>query len=535
MMAGPEARVAVETYEQVPYPSRPYPQATASRLAAVATLFGLRCADPRRARVLEIGCAGGGNLIPRAAEHPESRCLGIDPAAEHVAEAERTIADLGLRNVRVERRGVEDLTDDDGPFDYIIAHGVFSWVPVPVRDRLLAQCGRLLAPDGVAYVSYNTLPGWHLRTMVRDAMLFHGEGVTEPAERVGAARAMLDFLADCVPRAANPWGEFLVREKALLDKHGDTYLFHDHLAPDNRPLYVREFVDLARAHGLEFLGEADLHSMMTFDLPFRARRVLESISTDIVRTQQYLDFLVNRAFRHTLLVRRGTGIDRALSIDRVRDGFVASDLRRAGDGPISLKPDFPVTFERGPRELQTADPSLKAAFAVLQDRFGEPIPFASWVQQTAERLAAAGQPVPADLREHLGRGYLHAVVRGLAELWTHPLPLGGDDADRPAGWAYARRQVALGCPWGATSRRHFAMALNPFDRALLELADGTRDRAALREGLFAQTLAGRLVLASSPGQEVPASTVRDEIRRDLPERLAWLARHGLLAPPSAES
>ena len=81
------------------------------------------------------------------------------------------------------------------PFDYIIAHGVYSWVPDPVRDRILAICSESLSPNGVAYVSYNTYPGGHIRDMVREMMLFHVRACFRRQQKIAQGRALLKFLA----------------------------------------------------------------------------------------------------------------------------------------------------------------------------------------------------------------------------------------------------------------------------------------------------------------------------------------------------
>lgn len=535
MMAAVEHSVTDASYEQIPYPSKPYRQAMPSTLATVATVFGMSPADPRRARVLEIGCAGGGNMLPRALEHPRSEFLGIDPALEHVQEGQQLIAALGITNARIERRGLEDLVPQDGPFDYIIAHGVFSWLPEGLREVMLARCEALLAPQGVALISYNTLPGWHMRSMVRDAMLFHTESAPDPQQRIYQARAMLDFLSEEIPRGKSPYGDFLARERELLAQHGDAYLFHDHLAPNNTPMYVRDFVALAEAAGLQYLGEAEIETMMTIGLPPRARSVIDGLSRDLVRTQQYLDFLYNRAFRYSLLVRPEVEPRRSLQWEVFADLYLASDLQRQGDGEPVLRADAPMTFRRGKREIETSSPSLKAAWLVLEERFPEPLAFAAWCQASAERLREAGVAVPDDHESRVGRGALHAYARGLLEAWVHPVPLGGERARCPRASALARHQAAVRCPWGVADRRHGVVRLNPFDRVLLSLCDGTRDHEALQAGLEAAVATGELTLRTSAGNAPSPSLVRAEIQRDLPGRLAWLAGCALLEPPLPET
>jgi SAM-dependent methyltransferase len=183
------------SYDEVPYDSYPFPQTHPDRLATIATLLGLQPAPVEHCRALELGCAAGGNLIPMALTLPDSTFLGIDLSARQIDDGRQTVAALGLTNIELRQLSILDVDASFGRFDYLICHGVFSWVPAAVQEKILAICAAHLAPHGVAYISYNTYPGWHLRGMIRDMMLYHAQQFREPAVRVRQARNLLDFLA----------------------------------------------------------------------------------------------------------------------------------------------------------------------------------------------------------------------------------------------------------------------------------------------------------------------------------------------------
>src|SRR5262249_55523737 len=155
-----------------------------NRLAVIASLFGMTPAPVERCRVLELGCGNGSNVIPMAASLPESNFVGIDLAGEPVAEGNQMVSELGLQNIRLVHGSVTTIGDDWGQFDYILAHGLFSWVPAEVRSCILRLCRERLAPEGVAFISYNALPGCHVRNMLREMMLFHTRNFQSPNERV---------------------------------------------------------------------------------------------------------------------------------------------------------------------------------------------------------------------------------------------------------------------------------------------------------------------------------------------------------------
>jgi SAM-dependent methyltransferase len=187
-----------DPYDLVPYPSVPFPQTHPDRLATVGRLYGLETVPPERCRYLELGCGSGMNLLSMAALLPEAQFLGIDLAAEPIAIAQRHVRELGLRNLIFLQGDITTIatTGDLGAFDYIAAHGVYSWVPEPVRAALLALCARHLSAHGVAYISYNTQPGCHMRQMAWEMMRFHVRAIEAPKERLDQGLALIKFIID---------------------------------------------------------------------------------------------------------------------------------------------------------------------------------------------------------------------------------------------------------------------------------------------------------------------------------------------------
>ena len=277
-------------YDRVPYRTFPRRQTHPDRLAAVGTLFGMLPAPVTRCRVLEIGCGNGGNLIPLAYHLPESEFVGIDLARAPIAAARRVVRDLGLRNLKLRTADLCSLGRADGKFDYIVAHGVYSWVPPDVRDALLRVCRVLLSEHGIAYVSYNVFPGRYPRHALRQMLLYVTRGISDPRRRIAAAR------------------EF--PETAGLP---DDVLFHDDLAPENDPSWFHEFVAHAACHGLQFLGEADPHEM------FDPRGRLQTVDGE-----QREDFRKQRSFRQTLLCRAEMPLDRTANPAKM-DPFLFSE------------------------------------------------------------------------------------------------------------------------------------------------------------------------------------------------------------------
>ena len=448
-----------DRYERVPYPGFPFPALHPQRLAATARLFGLRPAPVERCRVLEIGCAAGGHLLPMAAQLPGSSFVGVDLAAGAIAAAREQAAHLVLGNVELRQGSFTELPDG-APFDYVLAHGVYSWIDPETRSALLAFCRRRLAPHGLALVSYNTLPGWHLRGMARDVMRLFPTG-GPPAEEVARARAMLGWAAAHVPAGA-PHAELLRSEQTLLARASDAYLFHEHLAPRNDPVWFADFAASAAAAGLRYLGEARLADMAPGRLGPAARDAVTAAADDLLVREQLMDVLQPRYFRRTLLCHREVAPDRSVGWGRMtRLRFVAG----LGGAPAG-------------EWLPEGSPHRQLALAVgsaLAAREPQSVSFAELLAATSVTLGSGG---PMPLAPLLGGLLVDALARGDLDAVVRRWPLSPRPGRRPAVSPLVRWQARREAPV-VTSQRHEPVEVDAADRAVLALLDGTRTRSEL--------------------------------------------------------
>jgi methyltransferase-like protein/2-polyprenyl-3-methyl-5-hydroxy-6-metoxy-1,4-benzoquinol methylase len=478
------------TYDEVLYPSYPFPQTHPDRLATLATLFGMKPARVEACRVLEIGCGDGANLIPMALSLPESRFIGVDLAERPIARGQTMAEALGLCNVSLRQLDIMDLPSDLGQFDYVIAHGLYSWVPPAVRDKLLAICKAHLAPEGVAYVSYNTYPGSHLREMMREMMLFHVRDIQEPAERTAYARALVKFLA-ASQSGSDLYGTILTSLDKEVGRLHDGSLFHDHLADFNSPVYFHQFIDHARRHGLEYLAEADFfdmqHDTFSTDVSDTLQRIGED---DIVAREQYLDFLTGRRFRQTLLCHEDAAIDRKLSAERIMNLFVASPARPVSEEPVIDSTAVEMFQGNKAATMSTNHPLTKAAMLQLGKIWPWSLHFDDLIgasrAQLSPNLARHNGDIGRDDALRLGEFLLKAYAANLIELHAQPPRFVLEPGKRPTASRLARLQLESDTT--VTTLRHTSVqVLDPVGRHLLMLLDGSRDR----KGLLAEL--GRLV------------------------------------------
>jgi len=500
-------------YDDLPYAGLPFPQTHPGRLAAMARLFGLSPPDPAHCRVLELGCASGDNLIPFAAAMPGARFVGLDLSARQVATANATIAAVGLSNIEIAQRDLADLSAADGTFDYIVAHGLYSWVPDAIRDKLLEVCRDNLAPNGVAYVSYKTYPGWSTHAVLRDMMQLFAPAAGDAATTMRRARALLEVLGANL-EVGTPYGALLRDEIDHLRDVPDGYLFHDHLEEASHPVYFHEFVADAHRHGLEFLSEAGLGAMGPGQVAPQAAQALQGVTTDYFGLEQLIDVLVNRSFRQSLLVHAGTPIARQIDPQTVFGFSLACPGRAISRQPI-LTSGQPERFEAPNGGAFTSSIALaKSALLQLIESWPNGVAFDALFGSARTRL---GLPAVAALEERrlLGEEMLRAYAAGIVELRVAEPQVVAVPGQHPVASPLSRHQAAQGGP--VTTLLHLRVNLDSYNRTLLQLLDGTRDADALRQSLAA---AG-VTVPTAPGVRAdPGEFLRNSLQR--------LAKVGLL-------
>lgn len=528
----PVQEAPASTYDLVPYHSHPFPQTHPACAATMATMFGMTPAPITKARVLEIGCAAGGNLIPMAVELPESTFVGVDLSRREIEEGQATIRELGLKNIELRQANLMDLTADFGAFDYIIAHGVYSWVPAAVQAKLLAVCHDNLTPQGVAYVSYNALPGWRLRGMIRDMMEYHTTQFKKPEMRVQQARALIAFLAENVSGEKDPYAMYLRSELGMLQRSQDYYIFHDHLEEENHPCYFHEFVDRAAGVGLQYLAETSLGSMSLFPsrFPERVSQTLHRIAPDFIHREQYYDFLINRIFRQTLLCRKDVTLDRSLAAKNLSELVVTLGFQPQA-ATAEQRLDQPFVFrDTAGNAVPVRLPITKAAVFRLAKEWPRGVKFSELAaaarQAVLDSTAGKSATTTEEDEAQLGVALLQLHGLGLIHWGVRQLPLSPPVSDRPVVSAYARLQAQRGNQ--VTSLRHVNVQLDEVNRQMVRRLDGTQDQAALVAALDALVVEGTITLRNQQGQLLVPADARPQLPGWVANGLRSLQSHQVL-------
>jgi SAM-dependent methyltransferase len=507
-------------YDTTPYESHAFPQSAPGHLAGIAHLFGLDAPDVSTARVLEIGCSAGGNLIPFAAWHPEGRAVGIDLSPVQIDQGRQRVAALGLTNVELIQGDIAQFDPAAlGQFDFVVCHGVYSWVPESVQQAILAAFRAFLAPEGIGYISYNVYPGWKAKEIIRDAMLLRGGAMTTPEEKVSYARGMIDFLQEVAPAES-------LLAKALSDysagNNKDYYLLHEELEAFNSPCYLLEMVSRAQEQGLVYLGDSAPQTMFATNYGEKvAEPLLKECGHSQVLLEQYLDFVVNRQFRQSLIVHAERAPQIRYSVDRSRYQrlhFAAwvppVDDEVHLDGTVQ---EFGVPGQA----LNTQVSDVKVALDALTNRWPWTLSRQEILDAVNARLTAADVEAAPNQESAVDDLLEYLIVNGMARFRLDPVvpaptttpPRLDEPARRLAELVRGDAEPFIYNPW------HESVPLSATDRHLLPLLDGAHDGEALLEALLAAER-DNLVQFERDGQRL---TSPDDIREAATQHVDTLA------------
>lgn len=471
------------SYDDVPYPSFTFPQTRPDRLSSVGRFYGIETAMPDKCRVLELGCGDGTNLLSFAYCHPKSEFLGIDLSKVHTDDARKAADQLGLTNAVFECADVTTKPSDElGKFDFIIAHGLFSWVPDFVREHILRIYSECLTPNGVGYISYNAFPGFHIRQIVRDLALYHTAQIEDADEKVNQTKNILGFVRQALP-ADSLNAQIVERELKEMFERSWSNVFHDDLSESNQAFYFHEFAEMIGDHGLQYIAEADISSSNISGMSVDVVNALNAIGTDIIRREQYIDFIKFRRFRSTLICRDNIELVRSPEPSVVRNFRFSSPLKPPADA--DLFDTEPLTFA-GERDdtAQLNHPLTKTMLAQLGRSWTQSIDFDELLAKAASDLAANGVTV-SDEDVTKAETYLLQMIRvELVRIHRFAPSTVSSISDRPKTSNFARWQMTRGCEAVTTMT---GMNLEPESdlvRIVITLADGSRNIGQIQNELL---------------------------------------------------
>ena len=507
------------SYDAIPYDSQPIPAAHIELLAIEALLAGLAPAPIARCRVLELGCAGGGHLLPMADEFPHSEFVGIDLSTTQIAQGRELIAKAGLSNVQLTAVDLMDVGSELGHFDYIIAHGLYSWVPPAVQRKTLEVFAERLNPGGVGYLSFNAYPGYHHRQIMRDMLLRHVGDCQDERDAENRSRQFLATMLDSDSSLGNLVSPRLRDEAKLLLDAGHGYARHETLAPVHEALYFEEFARRLATHGLQYLAECRPRPTVrrtARDLVVR----FPELKQNRIALEQYIDFFAGTQFRRCAIVKAG----KPLLADHDAAWVEQLGLRTLSGqkGPVDLTAGAEVYFSASENAgLAFHDPVIKALLWTLSERRPLAIRFEDVLVGIRAKLtlgpefAAPGTPQ----RSSLAAAAMYCRDLGLLDFCFPERRFTLEISDRPAVSRLVRAMLAS--PGLLSSRLHNAEAdLTPTDRFVMSKLDGLHDVDDLCDAIEAALIGGEIPR--------PAPNEPDLAERVLMQSINRIAERGFL-------
>jgi SAM-dependent methyltransferase len=437
------------------------PAAHVGRLESIASLFGMTPAAPAAARVLELGCGTGANLLPFALDNPHATIVGCDLARTAIARAREMAHALGITNLEFRHADLADVDEGWGEFDYILCHDVFSWVAPDVRHTILEIHARNLAPHGVGYVSYDALPGWRLHDVAREMMRYHTRGLDGPRETVEQARAVLAMAAEVQDQNPGTYASLIRDEYCLMSAIPDEQLYHLVSEEHHQPFYFHEFLEKVHGATLQWVADAGLERAWLSDA---APAFLGQVSRH--GQQQYQDFFNSCTFRRALVCRGDVQlcprpdeeVMRRLwfgltSAATVEPASASGEMRLSADGREARTSD--LTTSKALRHLDEVRPGLVPCSQLFRSQGTLPVDF---------------------LLTAMGCGAVDAVLT--------PFTLTNQIGEYPTASPLVRLQALQGSL--VTNQKSEPVQLSALMRYVAQRLDGGRDRRALAEDIALQ-------------------------------------------------
>ena len=481
------------SYDQIPYMGRVHRFTHVEKLSACAKLFSHPAPSIENCRVLGLGCGNGTNLINMAYQLPNAQFVGIDGSQSHIDTGTEIIRALDLHNIVLQKHDIATLDQSLGMFDYIICHGVFSWVPPLVRKKILQIVHQQLTPDGLAYISYNTLPGWRMGSIIRNMMKYHAQKMNTNEAKISQARAIVNFVNENLQYPDSPYGKYIHSTVDYILKASDDYIFHEYLEEENQAFYFHEFDQQLRDNHLQYFGDCEFATMSTMHYPEKTRETLDMLGHTLQEQEQYMDFLRFRRFRCSVITHANKPINRVVNLDPFTQLF------------YSFRPPLLTTEET--ENINSQLPKEEEALAVLQmiiqkdgERFKPATNLSLYrtvILELSRRWPSAvhftellemygrlvGRPATDEDKFDLAILFQAMFLKGLIGIHQMSPQMTNTLSERPIAAPLARYQA--GVQTLVSTQRHFMIALeDDATRMTLQMLDGKHTIEQIREKLI---------------------------------------------------
>lgn len=512
-----------KSYDVLPYPSSARKYTHPYYLRSAAALAGFTAPSPDGCRVLEIGCSDAGNMLNMALTMPTAHFLGIDLSAREIEAGRALTAALGLKNIEIEVADIMEFNvGQRGRFDYIIVHGVYSWTPEFVRQKILEVCREALSPQGVAFISYNTNPGCRLRDAARNLARYAVRNADSLHTATAEARNILEIAGQLNVSESEYYTALIERECKMLAEVPDSFVAHDVLETDNRAFYFHEFARELTEANLEHFGDSTLDCYRVMYPPFTLAEKIARSGNGLYGREQQIDLFFGRQFRESLVCHAGVSsipeeLPPAFFSMRIISRLCASEERNGNNIVFSTKNDNSISV--------TKHTLLHGILQILQHAFPGAL--------TLEEIRTCLQDEFPDVqKEQIMREMLdcYRTFTNSVELLTDVFPVACELPEFPVASPVARFQSQG--DGKVSTLLHETIEINPIQALILQAADGRRHKNNFGVYLLALFDAGELEIGGA--EEAAREVICDFLEQTAKEYLDFLIKNALILKTTDE-
>lgn len=474
-----------DSYSLIGYASKVHPARDPGHIYTVAALYEMDGVSPERASFLELGCGVGQALFPLAILYPNASFRGIDSSPGQIEAGKKIVEGLAIPNLVLEEKSVSEVEREDEKYDYVLCHGVYSWVAPGLQKSILSAISSSLSENGLGYLSYNTFPGWNFRTILRDFLLAHVDSTAAPSDQIRKARDLLNLFGSAVGyEFERPYSLMMQAELKRIASETDEYLFHELLENENHPVLFTEMTKTLEEFGLMHIADArmsrnELNRLHKTAVSEAVVRGCAEYTTDRRSREQFMDFVFHTPFRESVICRKGRDVAAEAAVEKLERCFFAASFEPL-EQETHLDRECEEEFvDLGGQHIFITRPAVKLALAALRKAWPSSAGFESLWESIRNSIHAGSAVFTKD---RLAAALFDLYRKDYVDVSLNDAPVAIQIAERPRVTAFAALQARTGQI--VTNLRYETVELGDLERELMQFLDGTRDRGMLRDALL---------------------------------------------------
>ncbi|MEM7197019.1 MAG: class I SAM-dependent methyltransferase [Pseudomonadota bacterium] len=375
----------------------------------LGTILAAGMAELEQARVLQLGCNGGADILYHAVRFEDAQFVGLDSDAQSIAEASRLAQLLGLENVEFHHQSDNMIPHALGLFDYITCDGVLETIPYDTQAAFVQNCADHLSVRGVVCMGYATLPGAnHTQSLLQSAGMLSAH-IEKPTEKISSIHGLYTLLAQTAAIGNTVIKEAIDGEMRYLRNGMSTIAYLDRLHAQRYPVFYEQVLALGTGAKLRYMGDTNLASMFPFTYPEALAKLMNELPNQTL-AQQYADHLIQRRERCSVFSTELLGGDGQISADRLQPIQFLPALRQANpQQPINFAQNASHEFLMGKTKIMTRTHVELAVCVTLLRNAGKPITLDILIEKTTSLL---GDKADENAGQQMREFFLQVVICG---------------------------------------------------------------------------------------------------------------------------